>query len=883
MKLKKVLTAMLAVEAGDENVELHRLQAEDPALYAEAKALMKADPGRVAFLEQPLFNWREQSRQSVEGTRIGAYRLVRELGRGGMGIVYLAARDDHAFERLVAIKVLKTEMRDSLDHQRFVNERQILANLDHTHIAKLHDGGNTGDGLPFLVMEYVEGMAITQYCDHHRLTLAERLALFQKVCGAVHFAHQNLVVHRDIKPANILVTAAGAPKLLDFGIAKLLQQSTAKSLTQTGMFLTPDYASPEQVRGESVTTASDIYSLGVLLYRLLGGLPPYDLDGMNQAEVREVINHSHPVPPSELLGKRGSPHSGSDPDRRVEGILHQRQSDSRRFRNILKGDLDRIVLKAMRKEAAHRYDSAHALADDIGRYLEGLPIRARRETPVYLMKRMVGRYPVRSGLSASMLLLVFVFSGILLQQRQQMQRERDRATFVSQFMMDVFERADPYREDGLEITQRDLVDKAVARLEDLETPPEVRTDLHHLFGRVYRNMGDIEQAELLLRRVLAEKEAEHGSHHVALARPLIELAWLQIYAGAYGEIGSTVQRARGLLGENPPRPQADLAEIFHLIALGHTAQGQYQEATAFFDKALEDYDAIYGPEHSETATLLNNYAGFLNFQGRYGEAEEALMRALAIQEKRLPDHPFLAPTLMALSKACLQQGKHLAAVEHANRALQIAKDTVGEQHRIFATASTNLGKDLDATGDPTQAEYHYQRSLQCFRDMGTPDHPEAAMAQNLICRLMLADGREAEARDILAELIHVQQQTLGQKHPYLAELHGSLGRAAVLLEDWTLAESALQTALSIRQDNLGPDNLKVAEDLMRLAEFYEQRGQLARARDYCERAWKIQSAASQTSATTQPPEVITSSPCVPEPGRPNSDDSTRDSSGGASR
>ncbi len=337
----------------------------------------------------------EAARPAV-GIRVGPYEVLRELGRGGMGVVYLAARADEQFRKRVAIKVIKTGPDEEGVIRRFRRERQILASLDHPNVARLLDGGATGDGRPYFVMEYIEGHPLHEYCDRHRLSIVDRLKVFQQVCSAVAYAHRNLIVHRDLKPSNIIVTADGIPRLLDFGIAKLLNpELSAETPTVTGLALTPEYASPEQARGDVVTTASDVYSLGVLLYELLTGHRPYRLKTRLPMEVLKAVCEQEPERPSTIVRQAEDTTDGS---RAVvitpEGVSRARDLTPDRLGRRLRGDLDNIVLMALRKEPLRRYASAEALSEDLRRYLEGLPVKARKGTSAYRAGKYVKRHAV---------------------------------------------------------------------------------------------------------------------------------------------------------------------------------------------------------------------------------------------------------------------------------------------------------------------------------------------------------------------------------------------------------------------------------------------------------------------------------------------------------
>ena len=385
---------------------------------------------------------------------VGPYRVVRELGRGGVGAVYLAIRDDDQYRKRVAIKLLRPGLESDEIVRRFRNERQILASIDHPFIAKLLDGGSTPEGFPYLVIEYVEGQPIDQYCDARRLPIDERLELFCKVCTAVHFAHQNLVVHRDLKPGNILVTPDGVPKLLDFGIAKLLNPEmfslTAGETRADARMMTPEYASPEQVRGEPITTASDVYSLGVLLYELVTGHLPYRLQGRQLHQLARAICDDAPVRPStvvdleeEITGIRGDVQRIT-----AETVSRTREGTPERLRRKLRGDIEHMLLMAMRKEPHLRYASAEQFSDDIRRHHEGLPVRARKGTWTYRSSRFVRRHRVGLGIVALSMASLVTISAVTIRERRRAEQESARAKAVIQFLTSTLSAIDPRLAQG---------------------------------------------------------------------------------------------------------------------------------------------------------------------------------------------------------------------------------------------------------------------------------------------------------------------------------------------------------------------------------------------------------------------------------------------------
>ena len=496
-QLETFFYAAMEVEPSQRAVLLDRFCEEHPPFCQEARALLQSSEETWGFLHDPL---REAAIQitaepDLTGEIIGAYRMVRLIGEGGMGRVYLAERADELYQQQVAIKLVQTgagRTRDLL--MRFTTERQILANLDHPHIARLLDAGLTPDGLPYLVMEYVEGTPLDRFAADHGLSIARRLDLFRAVCSAVEYAHRNLVVHRDIKPANILVTFEGSPKLLDFGIAKLLQGPglVGEGLTrETERLMTPEYASPEQVRGQAITTSTDVYALGGLLFTLLTGRPPFRIQSTDPLEVARVICEQTPTRPSVAVRQTAETSSG----------IHEK----------LSSDLDKIVLKALRKEPEKRYASVAELSEDVRRYMEGYPLQAGSNAWSYRAYKFIHRNWVGVTAAVLMALAILGFSvGMAVlarrarEERAKAIQQQHKAEQEAVFLSGLFQATTPDVERGKTITARDVLDLSVVRINrELGAEPEVRAAMLNSVGSSYLALGLYDQAQPLLEQAYA--------------------------------------------------------------------------------------------------------------------------------------------------------------------------------------------------------------------------------------------------------------------------------------------------------------------------------------------------------------------------------------------
>ncbi len=483
-----------------------RLLAGEPeTVRREVESLLAADARTANFIEKPVASIPEEflsdREDSLIGKQLGAYRIVRELGRGGLGVVYLAARADDQFQKQVAIKLIKRGLDTDEIQRRFRNERQILATLEHPNIARLLDAGATEEGLSYLVMEYVEGEPILAYCDRMQASLEERLRLFQTVCGAVTYAHRHLVIHRDLKPSNVLITREGEPKLLDFGIAKLVREDEASALTiPEQRAFTPEYASPEQVRGETMTTASDVYSLGVILYELTTGQRPYRLTTHTSAELTHAITEQEPARPSSIADNE-----------RKSTVQHQRSK-------LLRGDLDNIVLKALRKESERRYISVSQFSQDIANHLEGRPVIARKDTLRYRTGKFVARN--RLAVAAAALVALAIVGALVVsryqthnarQQRDLAQRERVKAERINDFLQRMLSFSNQSITSVLPVAQKkdvtvnEMLKHITPQVEDeLADQPEVRGQILRTIGSAYASQGDYLSAEKYLRQALEE-------------------------------------------------------------------------------------------------------------------------------------------------------------------------------------------------------------------------------------------------------------------------------------------------------------------------------------------------------------------------------------------
>ena len=791
--------------------------AGDVSLRAEIEKLIDGSDRAGSFIETPpaldgtTMLLPESETEPLTGLRIGAYEVIREIGRGGMGTVYLAARADEEFRKRVAIKLVTSGFDHESIIQRFRNERQILAGLDHPNIARLLDGGTTESGAPYFVMEYIEGQTIKEYCDTHRLTTIERLKLFRTVCSAVHFAHQNLVVHRDIKPANILVTVDGTPKLLDFGVAKLLSPiAQAGEITETiSRAMTPEYASPEQARGETITTASDVYSLGVLLYELLTGHRPYRVAGRSVIEIVEAICEQEPARPSTAVGRtETSPGaSGSTGVITPETVSKARDSEPQRLRRELQGDLDNIVLKAMRKEPQRRYASVEQFSQDIHRHFEHLPVIARQDTVSYRTSKFIARH--KAGVAAAALVIIALLGGAAttLWQAHAARQERDKAEHRFNQVRKlansvVFELHDSIENlPGSTPARELLVGHALEYLDSLADEAAKDTALRLELAAAYDRIGDIQggfgtshlgqrqKAGESYRKALAIREALVASepNNVDFRRKLStsytklgDILWIEIdINGALESYGKALGINKKLAAEVPNDSQirSDLAMSYGKLGYLHGANGRADEALENTRKAvvLMEELAVADPNNtkiqSELALSYDRVAEMLT--GLTENHSEALLFMRKAQEI----------------------GETLAAAEPLNTRLRRGQ-AVG--HFNVAIVSAKLG-DTKTGLDSSR------KALSIFTEMlsADPQNEEfrqaVAMVQIFVSEMMIKNGEAAEAIELLSQSLLTLEKSFAASptdeiaHFRIGSVQAGLGQgyAALASESKTSAQRRL--------------------------------------------------------------------------------------------
>lgn len=850
-RISELVARALELPAGERAAFIAREVDDDP-MREEVASLVNAAASEgdwLARLSDRIWRPRLASASSeppMVGRRIGPWRLLELIGRGGMGTVYLAERADGAFEQQVALKLLGSPLLDSEGKRRFTAERQILARLEHPAIARLLDGGITDGGVPWFAMEYVEGVAITDYCDGNGLSLDERLALFEEVCRAVEYAHHRLIIHRDLKPSNILITANGEPRLLDFGLAKLLQKDPGGESPFThpeGRWMTLAYASPEQVKRASPTAASDTYQLGFILYEILTGRRPYTLKGLSSSEAKHVICEVDPPLPSAAV---------------AAGHVSL-------MRKRLRGDLDAIIMKALHKDPDHGYASAETMANDLERHRKRLPIRARPSTPSYRAQKLVQRH--RWSVLAGVLVFLSLLGGLagtVWQAKRATENERratenerravdqqEEAEAISEFLLSVFSVADPEEARGEKVTARELLDRGARRARtELADQPAVQAAMLHTLGRAYRSMGLADRADTLLSQALRLRRGGDGGDVRELAETLHELGRARLDRGepesAEKLLREALKRYRGLPVETPA---AQAATLFHLAAAlsarndfagaeealreawtlqrnlgdrtavaetlyawGVVAQhlGRFEDSWQHNQEAFEIYRRIgrtHSPEYAQA--LLSMATVRLGRTGNTQKLElDWTQEALALRRQIYgSDHPLVSEALLIVASVAVAVERPEMAERRLRQALRIEeRHTKGSERHLEAL--TKLGRLLIQQGRAAEGMKRLEQAVTVSADR--PGSFVHIMALNGIGDALRLAGRLEEAERSYRQRLGLCRQVFDRDHPLAIRAEVDLARVDLAREEFAAAERTLRRALKVYRKLVEPDYFRTA-------------------------------------------------------------------------
>lgn len=703
----------------------------------------------------------------LAGTRVGPYTLGTELGRGGMAVVYAAERTDGAYEQKVAIKLLHSGDRAAIS-ERFRRERRILASLDHPNITRLLDGGALSDGRPFFVMERVDGQPIDQYCE--TLPLAQKLDLWCRVADAVAYAHRRLLVHRDLKPSNILVSPNSGVKLLDFGIAKLLDSDHSQMLTASGLRpMTPRYASPEQVVEGEITTATDIYQLGVLLYELLSGRSPYGSDSSRVA-LEDAIRFHEPKSPSSVSSRRE-----------------------------LRGDLDAIVLKAIRKDPAERYGSVEAMAADVRAFGMGQAVSARPLGAIHRLGRFVRRH--RIAMSAAMGLVLLLAALVtfhtlrLAEERDRAREEARKAEQVSVFLTGLFRGGNPELTGSEELTARDLLDHGAERLDELADQPAIQAEVQSVIGRSYLALGQHEDARKLQEAALATVRELGGDYLDDVSEILNRLGILHHELGRLDEADRALQESLEIRRALPEPNAVDIAGSLNNLGMVSRSKGELEAARDYYEEAIEIKERVLGPDDRSVANSLTNLAGVYSRLKDYERSVALNRRAVAIFERL--EHPALGSALTNLADTLRKQGELEEAASHLERALEIKEAVYGTDHPRIAGTLNILANVRSRRGDRSGAEELYERAMAIYREGYGPDHPRVATPLTNLARLALDEEDFETSITRFRAALEIREKRLGPQDPKVAQTRIRLARALLGQGDLGAVETEVEMALQV--------------------------------------------------------------------------------------
>tara|TARA_R110002167_G_C12699356_1_gene653221 strand:+ start:851 stop:3421 length:2571 start_codon:yes stop_codon:yes gene_type:complete len=748
---------------------LLQLSESDPNLHRELITLLANDKHTNNFIHSALnatFDDMQKDKSLWIGKTFGAFKITAEIASGGMGVVFLGERDDDNFEQTVAIKILSGMLASSQMQLAFDNERQIFAQMHHPYIAQLYDGGATNDGVPYLIMEYVEGEPIDEYCENRQLSIKQRLTLFQKVCEAVSYAHRNLIVHRDIKPSNILVTRSGIPKLLDFGIAKAINANTGKQqgeITQIGNRpLTPAFASPEQIKGEAITTSSDIYSLGVLLHYLLSGGMPFKKVDITDQNKFDVL----PIAPSQTFKMRQKESKGLS------------SSDIKIYK-ALKGDLDAIVLKTLNEESERRYISVDAMYEDIKRYLDNKPVQAQKSSNLYYLKKYFKRHASGVMLATLFIVSIGVSSWFAVAQHFKYVAHKDAAEELFVFMSSIF-----YKAGNNRITVKEILDNGAALIKNNSAiPNSKKAKFLSDMSESYIKLGEYETANTFLDDALTIHKTGKGS-----IEDKIDILWL------LGFLRSTQKRTAESIEV--------LRETVELI-----------EQSNYFGKNTHAY-------------VLDMLAGSLSDLGEYEEAIDLYSQSLAILKKYPEEARAVVIANHNLAIILHLNGEYYRALEVESQVIKDALEVFDEKDVIFSAIYNFMGTlIIDTSFNKQKALKFFQQALDFDEDFFGPEHIDVAIDLSSIAELELLMGEFSSATQKVKRALRINEEKLGIEAVDVGHNLVLLAKLQILAGQINLAEKSLDRADKIyRVYYANEEHESLAKALSVRAMLYEAQG-----------------------------------------------------------
>ena len=749
-KVKQILGSVLEKLPDQRAAYLDDVCGSDLDLRSEIESLLAAYESSPPLTEPSAGKEAAGAGQALKS--VGPYRLLKKLGEGGMGQVWLAEQASPV-RREVALKLIKAGMYDDSVLRRFQSERQSLAIMDHPAIAKVFDAGATPDGQPYFVMEYVPGVPITDYCDHKKLKIRARLELFIQACEGVQHAHQKAIIHRDLKPENILVVEVdGKPmaRIIDFGLAKVTAPQIAGDtlLTQVGSLVgTPGYLSPEQADPGAldIDTRADVYSLGAVLYVLLTGSLPVDPRQWQNLSLREVLgklrDEDPPPPSAKIRAERDSS--------RV--IAESRGLEPGQLVSLLRGDLDWITMKALEKDRTRRYGSPSEFAADICRYLKNEPVVARPASTGYRLQKYVLRHRVAAGVTAGLILLLLGFAVVQSTELRRITRERDRANRITEFMTNMFKVTNPSEARGKTVTAREILDKASQDIDTgLTRDPDLQAGMMDVMGQVYDNLGLYARAQTLLERSVDIRRRVLGPENLDTLRAMNDLARTLDHEGHYAEAETLVRQTLGVQRRVLGTEHPDTVWSISNLGISLTREGRYAEAETLLREAFNTRRRVLGPEHPQTLVSMSNLAGVLADERQFAEAEKLLRQTVDVKRRVLgPEDLDTVVSLNNLASVLNSEGKYAEANEFFREALATRRHVLGPEHPQTLLSMFNLADNLTKTGQYDEAEKMLEQTLEIERRVLGPEHPYTAVTTYNLASIAAHVGHRDDAFALL--------------------------------------------------------------------------------------------------------------------------------------
>lgn len=761
-RVKELFDAALERKPGERDSFLRQVCGRDTWLRNEVESLLSAYRNSDGLSQAPFPM--EMSREVQEREWIGPYRLIRKIGEGGMGQVWLAEQTE-PLQRQVALKLIRAGVYDDAMLRRFRAERQSLAVMEHPAIAKVFDAGATPDGQPYLVMEYVAGEPVTKYCDRKKLTVRERLELFASACDGVQHAHQKAILHRDLKPANILVIEVDGqptPRIIDFGLARAfdVDAESAEALRAEVVAGTPGYMSPEQAAGGDVDTRTDVYALGVVLYELLAGELPFDPKKGAAGILRQMQEQALMRPSARVAGE-------SEAEREA---AKRRQTTPRGLAGELHGDLDLIVLRALEKDRAQRYGTPSELAADVRHWLRHEPVEAHPASTAYQVRKYVRRHRVGAAMTGVLALLVVGFAVVQALELRRIARERDRAARIAGFMTNMFRVSDPSEARGNQVTAREILNQASTQIETgLAGDPETQTQLMMTMGAVYENLGLYQRAEALEGEAATIRERVWGAENDATLEAKGALAWV-LYR-----------------------------------------RGQFRASETLLREVLAVRQRKFGANNNATITVMDHLGTVLNEEGHPADSEALVREALAYRRRVLGnDNPDTLVTINNLALTMQGEGRWAEAEALDREELAGYTRLEGADSPQVLRAEGNLAIILYREGRLSEAEALERNNLaEKMRILG-PDHPETVRAMNTLMATLTDEGKLDEAQALEEQVVAIRTRVLGAEHPLTLSAEGNLANILTRKGDYAAAQKLLEQARAADVRVLGPNHPQTA-------------------------------------------------------------------------